>query len=306
MDIFLGLFNNVLTEGFIYAIMALGVYVTYTVLNFPDLSVDGTFPLGACITGALILQGVNPWAACLISFLCGAAAGCVTGLLHVKLHITDLLSGILVMTALTSINLVITGGTSMLAYFSKPTVFNSGLGAGLSAAAGTWGPVLLTLICCAVVKLAVDLYLKTKSGLLLRAAGDNPQYVVSLGKDPGNMTILGLMIGNGCTALAGSVLSQQSGSANVWSGTGMVVMALASVIIGASLFGRVKFIRPTLAAVFGTILYKACLVVAMQLGLPTNYLKLLMAVLLTVALVANQVAPAAGRRKSQNVNPTQL
>lgn len=306
MDIFLGLLNNVLTEGFIYAIMAVGVYVTYAVMNFPDLSVDGTFPLGACVTGALILKGVNPWAACLISFLCGAAAGCVTGLLHVKLHITDLLSGILVMTALTSINLVVTGGTSMLAYFSKPTIFNYGLGAALSAAAGSWGPALLALICCIVVKLAIDLYLKTESGLLLRAAGDNPQYVVSLGKDPGNMTILGLMIGNGCAALAGSVLSQQSGSSNVWSGTGMVVMALASVIIGTSLFGRAKIIRPTLAAVFGTIIYKACLVAAMQLGLPTNYLKLLMAALLTIALVANNMAPAAGRRKKQDVNPTQI
>jgi putative ABC transport system permease protein len=306
MDIFLGLANNIFQEGFIYAMMAVGVYVTYSVLNFPDLSVDGTFPLGACVTGALILGGVNPWAACLISFVCGAAAGGVTGLLHVRLHITDLLSGILVMTGLTSVNLVVTGGASMLAYYNKATIFNSGPAALLPASAHEWAVVLTALVCCAVVKIAVDLYLKTKSGLLLRAAGDNPQYVISLGRDPGNMKILGLMIGNGCTALAGSVLSQQSGSANIWSGQGMVVMALASVIIGTSIFGRLRFMSLTLAAVLGTVVYKACLVAAMQLGLPTNYLKLLMAVLFTIALVANNMAPSAGRRKEQNVNPTQI
>lgn len=304
MDIFLGLANNVLTEGLIYAVMAIGVYVTYSVLNFPDLSVDGTFPLGACVTGALILRGANPLAACLVSFLCGAAAGCATGLLHVRLHITDLLSGILVMTGLWSVNLAVTGGTAVLAYFKDPTIFNSGFGAALATAAGDWGPALLALLCCAAVKLAVDLYLRTKSGLLLRAAGDNPQYVVSLGKNPGNMKILGLIIGNGCTALAGSVLSQQSGSANIYSGTGMVVMALASVIIGTSLFGRLKALRATSAVVLGTIVYKACLVAAMQLGLPTNYLKLLMAVLFTVALVLRQAAPS-GRGK-KHVDPTKI
>jgi putative ABC transport system permease protein len=297
MDVFLGLLGNVLQEGFTYAIMALGVYVTYSVLNFPDLSVDGTFPLGACVTGALILAGVNPWIACLVSFICGAAAGCVTGLIHVKLHITDLLSGILVMTALTSINLAVTNGSSMLAYYSKPTIFTSGHAKLLQGAAKNWSAVVIALICCIIVKLLLDMYFKTKSGLLLRAAGSNPQYVVSLGKNPGAMKIIGLMIGNGCTALSGSVLSQQSGSANIWSGTGMMVMALASVIIGVSLFGRFKLIHATFAVILGTIIYKACLVIAMQLGLPTNYLKMLMAVLFTIALVVNNIAPSAERRK---------
>ena len=306
MDIFLGLLSNVLQEGLIYAIMAIGVYFTYQVLNFPDLSVDGTFPLGACVTGALIAGGTNPWLACLAAFLCGAAAGCATGLLHVRLHITDLLSGIIVMLALNSINLVVTGGSSMIAYYSRPTVFTSGPAALIPKFSNGWRTVIVALVCCVVVKVLADLYLKTKSGLLLRAAGDNPQYVVSLGRDPGGMKILGLMIGNGCAALAGSVLSQESGSANIWSGTGMVVMGLASVIIGISLFGRVRFIKPTLAVVLGTIVYKACLVAAMQLGLPTNYLKLLMAALFTVALVANNMAPSTGRRKKQNANPTRI
>ncbi len=300
MDIFLGLAVNILQEGFLYAVMAVGVYLTYQVLNFPDLSVDGTFPLGACVTGALILRGADPWLACLVSFLCGATAGCATGLLHVKLHITDLLSGILVMTGLTSVNLVVTGGTSMVAYYNRPTVFSSGPAAlipGLSRA----GRILAAaFVCCLLVKLAADWYLGTKSGLLLRAAGDNPQFVVSLGRDPGASKILGLMIGNGLTALSGSLLSQQAGSANVWSGTGMVVMGLASVIIGTSLFGRFRLLRATTAVVLGAVVYKACLVAAMQLGLPADYLKLLMAVLFTAALVANRAAPFRGKGGKQH------
>lgn len=304
MDIILGLIRNVLEEGFIYGIMAVGVYITYQVLGFPDLSVDGTFPLGACITAALVLVGVNPWVAGLVAFLCGAAAGCVTGLLHVKLHITDLLSGILVMTAMWSINLVITNGSAVLPFYNKDSIFTSGPAALLNGDAQQYRIVVLGAVCCILVKLIIDLYLRTKSGLLLRASGDNPQYVISQGKDPGAMKILGLAIGNGCTALAGSILAQQSESANIQSGTGMVVMALASVIIGTSLFRKVKFMKATSAVIIGAIIYKACLVIAMQLGLPTNFLKLLMAVIFTIALVSNNLF--AGRRKRQNVNPTQI
>jgi putative tryptophan/tyrosine transport system permease protein len=304
MDIVLGLIVNVLEEGFTYGIMAIGVYITYQVLGFPDLSVDGTFPLGACVTAALITSGVNPWIACLIAFVCGAAAGCVTGFLHVKLGITDLLSGILVMTGLWSINLVITNGSAVMPFYNKATIFTSGPAGHFTGDILQYRVVIMVAVSCIIVKLIVDLYLKTKSGLLLRASGDNAQYVTSLGKDPGTMKIIGLAVGNGCTALAGCILAQQAESANVSSGTGMVVMALASVIIGSSLFKKAKFIKSTTAVVFGAIIYKACLVIAMQLGLPTNFLKLLMAVLFTVALISNNLF--AGRRKRQNVNPTQI
>jgi len=305
MDIVLGLIVNVLEEGFIYGIMAIGVYITYQILDFPDLSVDGTFPLGACITAVLITAGVNPWLACLIAFVCGAAAGCVTGFLHVKLGITDLLSGILVMISLWSINLVVTGGKAVLPFYDKNTIFNSGFSGFLTEKVPEdYRVLIIVVVCCVFVKLIVDLYLKTKSGLLLRASGDNAQYVTSLGKDPGRMKIIGLAIGNGCTALAGCILSQQAESANVSSGVGMVVMALASVIIGTNIFKKVKFVKATTAVVFGAVLYKACLVIAMQLGLPTNLLKLLMAVIFTIALVSNNLF--AGRRKKQNVNPTQI
>ncbi len=304
MDIVLGLVQNVFEEGFIYGIMAVGVYITYQVLGFPDLSVDGTFPLGACVTAALITAGVNPWLACLIAFVCGAAAGCVTGCLHVKLKITDLLSGILVMTGMWSINLVITNGSAVMPFYNKNTIFTSGPAGLLTGGILNYRVLIMVAVSCIIVKLLVDIYLKTKSGLLLRASGDNAQYVTSLGKDPGTMKIIGLAIGNGCTALAGCILAQQTESANVSGGTGMVVMALASVIIGTNLFKKVKFVKATTAVIFGAIAYKACLVIAMQLGLPTNFLKLLMAVIFTAALVSNNLF--AGRRKRQNVNPTQF
>jgi len=304
MDIIIGLARNVLEEGFIYGIMAVGVYITYRVLDFPDLSVDGTFPLGACVTAALISAGVNPWAACIIAFICGAAAGSVTGLLHVKLHITDLLSGILVMISMWSVNLAIMKGSAVLQFYNKDTIFTTGPAALLTGEFRIYRVLILVAIVCVIVKLLIDVYLKTKSGLLLRASGDNPQYVISLGRNPGTMKILGLAIGNGCTALAGSVLAQQAESANIQSGTGMVVMARASVIIGTNMFKKVTFIKATSAVIVGSIFYKACLVIAMQLGLPTNYLKLLMAVIFTIALVSNNMF--SGRRKRTNVITSQV
>ncbi|SMC47531.1 putative ABC transport system permease protein [Papillibacter cinnamivorans DSM 12816] len=285
----MGLIKNVLEEGFIYGIMAMGVTVSYSILKFPDLSVDGTFPLGACITAVLILAGVNPWLACAAAFLCGAAAGCVTGLLHVKLRITDLLSGILVMTAMWSVNLVITGGSAVKPFYNMPTIFNSGIASMLPKGIYTYRILIIAFVAALVVKLLLDRYLRTKSGLILQATGDNTRFVTSLAINPGRMKILGLAIGNGLTALSGSILAQQGEYANISSGTGMVVMGLASVIIGTSLLKRVSFLKLTTMAVLGSIAYKACLVAAMKLGLPTNYLKLLMAVLLTVALVSNGV-----------------
>lgn len=285
MDVFLRLLVNVLEEGFIYGIMALGVYITYSVLHFPDLSVDGTLPLGVCVTAALITAGVHPLLALGCAFLCGCAAGAVTGLLHVKLHISDLLSGILVMTALWSVNLVILGGRAVVPFYNMPTVFNSGLAKVLPGALYTRRVLVVLFLIVLVVKLLLDAYYRTKSGLLLRAAGDNDQYVTSLAVDPGRMKMLGLMLGNGLAALSGAVLAQQAESANVSSGTGMVVMGLASVIIGTSLLRGVKWLKPTTMVIVGAVVYKACLAAAMQLGLPTNYLKLLMAVLFVAALV---------------------
>lgn len=302
MDVFFSILNNILEEGLIYGIMAMGVYISYSVLDFPDLSVDGTFPLGMCVTAALILAGVNPFLSCFIAFICGAAAGCVTGLLHVKLNITNLLSGILTMTGMWSVNLVITNGSAVVPYYNMDTIFNYGFAELLPANLYTYRVLIVVTVAAVCLKLLLDTYLKTKSGLLLRAAGDNHQFVTSISRDPGKMKIIGLAIGNGFTALAGSILGQQAESANITSGTGMVVMGLAAVIIGMSIFGKVKFMKATTMVIMGAIIYKSCLVIAMQLGLPTNYLKLLMAVIFTIALVSSNYF-ATGRRKQVAETP---
>lgn len=288
MDIFFGLAENVLREGLVYALMAMGVYITYKILDFPDLSVDGTFPLGGCTAAALISAGVNPWISLLASFGVGAIAGAVTGLLHVKLKITNLLSGILVMTALWSVNLIIAGGKAIVQFFGKPTIFNTGVSELLIDPLSGHRKLIIAFLLVVVLKILLDLFLTTRSGLLLRACGNNSQFVVSLGKDPGVVKIIGLMIGNGCAALAGATLAQMSENADVNAGKGMVVMALAAVIIGSSVFERFGKFKGTTLAILGAILYKTALQVALSLGLPPSYLKLLMAALLTVALISKE------------------
>ena len=164
---------GVIEEGLIYAIMALGLYITYKILDFPDLSVDGTFPMGAAVTAMVILKGVHPVAALFISFFAGMAAGCITGLIHVKLKVRDLLSGIIVMTALYSVNLRI-AGKSNLPIFSKETIFgNSFLNTAVPEALKPWTVSILLLVIVGICKVLLDLFLKTRAGYLLRAAGDN-------------------------------------------------------------------------------------------------------------------------------------
>lgn len=291
MEIF-NILKVTIEEGMMYAVLALGVYITFSILDFPDLSVDGTVPLGATLSGVMILAGINPWICCIVSFAAGAVAGSITGLLNVKLKIRPLLCGILVMTALLSINLVLmmagTDGMSIASFFSGETIFNTAPASAIPASIGGFqlrGAILL-IVLVVIFKSVMDLYLKTKSGLLLRAAGNNQQYVKMLGKDPGMMKVLGLALGNGFAALAGSLIAQQKGSADLQMGTGMVVIGLASVIIGTSLFRKVRFMKGTTKVIIGAVIYKACLAVALALGLPTEYLKLLMAVLFTIALVA--------------------
>ncbi|MDE6762867.1 MAG: ABC transporter permease [Oscillospiraceae bacterium] len=278
-----------LEEGLMYALLAIGVYITYSILDFPDLSVDGTMPMGAIVTAVLIINGMNPWLCLVITFLLGMACGAVTGLLHVKLNIRPLLCGIIVYTAMLSINLVIlfkgNNGITVASFFRKPTIFNSGIA---TVFHDTWKIVILSLILVVVCKIIMDFYLKTKSGLLLRATGDNERYVTMLAKDPGYTKILGLAIGNGFAALSGCVIAQQKGSADQQMGVGMVVLGLASVIIGLSIFKKVKFMKPTTMVILGSILYKAFLSAALALNLPTEYLKLLMAILFTLALVFSE------------------
>lgn len=302
---------GILEEGLVYAIMALGVYITYKILDFPDLSVDGTFPLGAAVTAAGIANGlpfigtISPVAALFISFTVGALAGCITGLIHVKLKVRDLLSGIIVMTALYSINLRIAGKAN-LPIFSKETIFsNSFLSAHVPEAASPFIVTIILFVIVMICKVLLDAYLQTRSGYLLRAVGDNDILVTSLAKDKGLVKIVGLAIANGFAALAGSVYCQQKGFFEISIGTGTMVIGLANVIIGTQLLKRVGFIRSTTAVIIGSIVYKACVSIALllndlhiaglDLSIPVTAsdLKLITSVLFLIILV---VSPSGGKK----------
>lgn len=291
MTLVINILLDILNEGLMYALLAMGMYITYSILDFPDLSVDGTFPLGAVISGVLILKGVDPWLSLVISFVAGMAAGVLTGLMHVKLHITPLLCGIIMYTAMLSVNLVIlkagTDGGAVASFFTKDTIFNSGMASYIPKSVGGFyiRTAIISLVIVIVCKLLLDLYLRTKHGLLLRATGANDKYTVMLGKDPGTIKIFGLALGNGFAALAGSVIAQNKGSADQQMGVGMVVLGLASVIIGLSLFKRVKFMKGTTMVILGSLVYKAAYQIVLSLGLPTDYNNLMKALIFLIALV---------------------
>ena len=284
MSIILGVLN----EGLIYALMALGVYITYTILDFPDLSVDSTFPMGAAVTATLILAGMPPVLSLFIAFGAGALAGTVTGLIHVKLKVRDLLSGIIVMTALYSLNLRITGDKANLPIFSRDTIFDNEFVYGLPSPLNEFSTVVILLLIVAAVKILLDLYMKTRSGYLLRAVGDNETLVTSLAKDKGSVKILGLALANGLAALSGAVYCQQKGFFEISVGTGTIVMGLASVIIGTKVFARFGKLKATTAVILGTIVYKACVSAAMAVGFKTLYLKLITSAFFLVILVVSE------------------
>ena len=278
---------GVMEEGLIYAIMALGLYITYKILDFPDLSVDGTFPMGAAVTAMLILKGVHPALTLLLSFAAGLLAGCITGLIHVKLKVRDLLSGIIMMTALYSINLRIAGKAN-LPIFSKETIFeNTFLDAAVPKALDPYLVCIILFVIVLLCKILLDLFLKTRAGYLLRAVGDNEVLVTSLAKDKGMVKILGLALANGFVALAGCVYCQQKGFFEVSTGTGTMVIGLASVIIGTKLLKRFHGVKATTAVIFGSIVYKACVSLAIALGMAASDLKLITAVLFLIILVAS-------------------
>ncbi|WP_138268773.1 ABC transporter permease [Anaerofustis stercorihominis] len=281
MDLLLSIFE----QGFIYAIMALGVYITYKILDFPDLSVDGTFPLGAAITAVLITMGVNPYVTLIISLLGGALAGVLTGIIHVKFKVRDLLSGIIMMTALYTINLRIAGGVANVPIFNYKTIFDNDFINGIFPdSISQFKTVIVVFIILLIAKLLLDLYLKTKSGYLLRAVGDNEKIVTSLAKDSGITKIIGLALANGLVALAGSVMCQQQRFFEITMGTGTIVIGLASVIIGMNVFKTNK-LKATTAVVLGSVIYKACVAIAIECGLEASDLKLVTAVLFFVILV---------------------
>ncbi len=281
----LDLVLSTLTQGFIYAMLSFGIYITYKILDFPDLTVDGSFPLGAAVTAVLLVNGVNPYLTLLASVAVGALAGFVTGFIHVRLGVRDLLAGIITMTALFSINLQIAGSNLSVAR-TVDTVFTAAPTMALFGSLSLiWRKLIVSVLIMLICKVLLDLYFKTKSGFLLRAVGDNSALVTTLAKDMGRVKMIGLVIANALVALSGSVVCHEQRSFSATMGTGQMVFGLAAVIIGTTLFRRMSFVKGTTAVIAGSVIYKACIQVAISLGLPANLLKLITAVLFLLILV---------------------
>lgn len=293
---FLNALPSTLEQGLIYAVLALGILITYDILDFPDLTVDGSFPLGGAVSTTLLLRGAHPLVALCGALAAGAAAGLCTGLIHVKLKVRDLFSGIIMMTGLYSINLHIAGGSALMSIGKKQTTLfrNNPLADGLGDAA----TLVIVLLVVAVCKVLLDLFLKTRAGYLLRAAGDNETVVTALAKDRGAVKIGGLMLANALAALSGGILCQQQRLFEISMGTGAMVLGLASVIIGLNLFRKVSFIRSTTAVVVGAIVYKLCVSLAISCGLGASDLKLITALLFLLILASGALRQGRRNRKT--------
>ena len=259
-------------QSLIFSIMVLGVYISFRILNFPDMTVDGTFPLGAAISAKLLTLGVNPYLTLLVALISGAAAGAITGLIHVKLKVKDLLAGILVMTALYSVNLRVMG-KSNIPLFEEDNIFNT-----------EYSMMITIVVLILISKFLLDYLLKTKFGFALKALGDNENLIVSLGLNEEKYKIYGLMIANAFVAFSGAVLAQYQGFADVGMGTGIIVIGLASIIIGDTLFGKRRRLAGTTIVIIGSILYRGVIAVTLSMGMDASDLKLITSVIVIVIL----------------------
>lgn len=301
--------------GIIYAIMALGVYLSFRILDFPDLTVDGSFVTGASTASILIINGYPPLLATVVALIAGFLAGSVTGLLHTKGNINPLLSGILMMIALYSINLRIMG-KSNIPLLSEETLVTkirdgwSSLGLDdvtgniLSAVGleGTlpsgWGILLVMFVVTFIIKLLIDAFLKTDIGLALRATGDNEGMIHSFSANTSNYKVLGLGISNGLVALSGALIAQYGGFSDVGMGIGMIVIGLASVIIGEAVFGAKTIVRATLAVIGGAIIYRIVVTLALQVKfLDTGDMKLITAIIVIIALILPKIIDKQKQKK---------
>ena len=298
--------------GLVYSLLAMGYYISYTLLDFPDLTVEGTFLGGAVTYGLLVTHGCNAWLALVSAFLIGALFGTLTGLLHVRLHIRPLLCGILVSTAMISLNLVATSA-GVMGDFRGESASTITYGRGLATLHNIFPAklipakingiglrdMLLFLLIAVLFKLLLDLFLKTRRGMLLRATGNNAQFVTTLAKDAGNNKILGLALGNGFAAVSGVLYSHVTSNVNQSMGIGTVVIGLASLIIGLSVFHKIRFIKPTTKVILGAIIYQACLTLVNKLGVPTAYNKFVMALLFVLALILGDRVLKKNSKKTQ-------
>lgn len=319
---FISLFGAV-ESGFIYAIMALGVYLSFRVLDFPDLTVDGSFVTGAAVAAISIINGVPPVLATILAALAGFIAGSITGLLHAKGKINPLLAGILMMIALYSINLRIMGRPN-LPLLNESTLFTqleavwastgfdqmmTGVleSAGITQFPSTWAILISMIVITIIIKYLADYFLKTETGLALRATGDNQKMIRSFSANTDVLIIVGLGISNALVALSGALIAQHGGFADVGMGIGLIIIGLASVIIGEALFGTKSIARTTLAVIGGAIVYRIVVTLALRVGfLETGDMKLITAILVIAALVAPKSIKARKEKKRRRRKQLEL
>ncbi len=276
-------FISSLEQGLIFGILVLGVFITYRVLDFPDLTVDGSFPLGAAVSARLIFEGFHPLVSLIFAIIAGILAGLCTGILHTRFKISNLLSGILVMIGLYSINLRVMGRAN-IPLLAKPTIFR-----GFHKLFNSpYSNLIILIIITLGIKFLLDLLFKTRLGLTLRAAGDNQQMAKNLGVNPTWMILLGLAISNGLVALSGAMVAQLQGFADVGMGIGTVVTGLASVIVGQAIYKTKKFSQVTTAVLIGSVLYRAAIRASLTFGLAPSDLKLITSLLVILALILPQ------------------
>lgn len=277
----LDLVLSTVSQGLLWAIMALGVFLTFRVLDIADLSVEGTFPLGAAVAATLIDAGHSVWFAMLIALIAGCIGGTVTALLTTKLKIPALLSGILTMIGLYSVNLMIMGKANV-PLLRAETVFT--LTENLFGVSSVVATLIVGLVATVIVGAIMYWFFGTVLGTAIRATGCNPQMARAQGINTNVMVILGLLISNGLVALSGALVAQSNGFADVGMGTGTIVIGLASVIIGEVLFGTHSFKNWLISVVLGSVVYRAVIAIVLELGMPPNDLKLFTAVLVAIAL----------------------
>lgn len=284
-----------ISQGLLWSLLALGVYITFRVLDIADLTVEGSFPLGASVAVTLLVKDVNPVTAILAAALAGGVAGVVTGLLHTKLRIPALLAGILTMIALYSVNLRIMGkaNISLLGKETAFTLVESALGVAYSQAV-----LLVGLISCVLFSVLMYWFFGTEIGAAVRATGFNPQMIRAQGVDTNIMLLIGLFFSNALVAVAGSLVAQSNGFADVGMGVGTIVIGLASVIIGEVLFGTRSFKNSLISVILGSIVYRLVIAIVLQMGMPPNDLKLFTAVLVAIALSLPMVKGKFQSRKA--------
>ncbi len=288
--------------GLLWAVMTIGVYITYRILDIADLTVEGSIATGAAVAAQCIVSGVSPVLATLLATIAGMLAGLITGLLHTKLKIPALLAGILTMIGLFSINLHIMGDKANVSLLRMQSIYTAFQNMGLDT---TTAIALVGLLFVAGVIALLYWFFGTEIGCSIRATGNNPNMVRAQGINTNTMKILGLVISNGLVALSGALIAQNQGFSDVQMGIGSIVIGLASVIIGEVLFSKRNFFTRLLGLVFGSVTYRIIIAVVLKLGMPANDLKLFTAVTVALALslpLIRQGVQSKRRNKQQGVN----